>query len=426
MVPASVTADTNKTRTKYYLTVNEKILLHLLDHHRFKERREAPRAITQKGIAEGVNIRWNHVPRAMAQLSKMDYVLESISHIEGKTRRQKTYHLTDEGLLTAKNLREKTLGWDVHLKKSDDQIIKMRLSEINSTLKTNFSPLKLLMSISEEGIIEEKELLYGVKEKIPKRKAKTLYAKGEISWPKNFIDRESELATLKDWTEGDEPRTMVIYGSIGIGKSALMAEIIKFYRDRKHILWYEMSENESQYDIFLSLSEFLSEIGKQYLSEYLDENDEINFNEAIRLIDKGLRGEEAILTFDNYFKVSEEVADLFSALCELASKSDSWKIIINAMDTTPFYCRFYHKQEQSKKKIAELTLKGLDMESCRNLLEAPNIDNDALRKIHLMTRGHPLTIELIKLGDVNSLKRIKGFSRQEASLLLYLKGVEST
>ena len=67
---------------------------------------------------------------------------------------------------------------------------------------------------------------------------------------------------------------------------------------------------------------------------------------------------------------------------------------------------------------------GLDREGTKQLLGNENIDDDALKKIHLMTRGNPLTIELIKLGDVMSLKRIKGFSRQEASLLLYLKGVE--
>ena len=118
------------------------------------------------------------------------------------------------------------------------------------------------------------------------------------------------------------------------------------------------------------------------------------------------------------------VLDLFSGLATVASKIGSLKLLVNAMDTTPFYCRFYDKGNVKKWKIAEMTLKGLDMESCRILLESPKIEHDSLRKIHLMTRGHPLTLLLIKRGDVNSLKRVKGFSRQEASLLLYLKGVE--
>jgi hypothetical protein len=122
--------------------------------------------------------------------------------------------------------------------------------------------------------------------------------------------------------------------------------------------------------------------------------------------------------------VSEEVKDFFSHLTELSLKNDGFKIMFTEMDTTPFYCRFYDKKNIGRKKIAEITLKGLDMEGCKRLLGKPKIENDSLRKIFLLTRGHPLSIELIKEGDVNSLKKIKGFSRQEASLLLYLKDVE--
>ncbi|UCG69593.1 MAG: hypothetical protein JSV09_00780 [Thermoplasmata archaeon] len=419
-----VSIEDGKCKTKYRLTINEKILLHLLDNYRSKDRREAPFTITQKGIAEGVNIRWNHVPRAMAQLMKMEYVFERTSHIAGKTRRQKTYYLTDGGMLHAKNLREKILGWEVYLKRLDGQITKMRLSKVNPELKTKFPPLTLYKSLSEEGIIEEKELISGVEEEVPQKESKTFFAKGEISWPKKFINRRSELETLQNWMDDNKHKTIVIYGSVGIGKTALMIEFLKANKDKKHIFWYEMSENDTQLDIFTQLSEFLSSLRKTNLKTHLDEHDTLNLEETLRILEKDLRDADAILAFDNYFKVSEDVADLFSGFSKIAAKNESWKIIINALDTTPFYCRFYDKSEIQGKKIAELTIKGMDMEGCKELLEAPNIEEDALKKIHLMTRGNPLTIELIKRGDVNSLKRIKGFSRQEASLLLYLKGVE--
>lgn len=426
MVPEMASFENKKGDEKYRITINEKILLHLLENHRFKDRREAPRTITQKGIAENVHIRWNHVPRAMAKLIDTDYVFERVSHIEGKIRRQKTYYLTDEGMLAAKNLREKVLGWEIHLKRLDGQITKLRFSLVNSTLKTNLSPLKLYMSLSNEGIIDEKRLVHIAEEEAPEKVAKRFFATGEISWPEKFIGRESEIKTIQDWIDGDKHKTMVIYGSIGIGKSALMAEILQIYRDKRHIFWYQMSEDDSQKDILIRLSEFLSDLGKTNLSDYLEAHDTIELNEVMKTIEKGLKGIDTILAFDNYFKVGEDIVDIFSGLSNLAARNEFLNVIINAMDTTPFYCRFYDKSDVQNKKIAELTLKGLDMEGCKQLLEAPNIDHDALRKIHLMTRGHPLTIELIKRGDVNSLKRIKGFSRQEASLLLYLKGVEKT
>lgn len=424
MVPADKTINGKSERAKYRLTINERILLHLLDNFKSKNKREAPQTVTQRGIADGVHIRWNHVPRAMNQLKKMELVFERTAHIEGKTRRQKVYYLTDDGMFSARNLRERVLNWDILLKKLDGQTVKLKLSDVNLELKTDFSPLSLSMSISEEGIIDATELLHPTEIKAPKTPPKTFFVSGEISWPKELIGRETEIETLQDWIDKKEFSTIIIYGSIGIGKSALAAEVLKGYKDKRDIFWYQMSEQDRRKNLLVQISEFLSKIGKAELSSQLKTRDIKDLKEVLRIIDKGLKDADVILAFDNYFKVTEDILDFFSGLTDLAVKNEGFTMIVTARETTPFYCRFYDKADIQKKRIAELTLKGLDMEGCKELLGTPNIDDDSLRKIHLMTRGHPLTIELIKKGDVNSLKRIKGFSRQEASLLLYLKGVE--
>jgi DNA-binding MarR family transcriptional regulator len=409
---------------KHHLTVNEKILLHLLENHRSRNLREAPLSITQKGIAENVKIRWNHVPRAMHSLKKQGYVTEDMSHIEGKSRRQKAYFLTDEGLLLAKTLRERMLGWDVFLRRTDGQVAKLKLSRVNSQLKSKFTPLRLYMSLKDD-IIDEKDLISGEEIKTKKKESRIFFTSGELVWPKELIGRESEIQKISDWIDSDKFQTIVIYGSVGIGKSALMAEILKLYKEKKNIFWYQLSESDSEKDVLKGLGDFLSKLSEPDLLKYL-EGKSIQIDDAQKILGRGLKEKETILAFDNYFNVTEKVADLFSYLCDIAEKNNTLKVIIGARDTTPFYCRFYDKNETAKRKIAELTIKGLDKEGIKSMLGTPNIDSDALKKIHLMTRGHPLTIELIKKGDVNSLKRIKGFSRQEASLLLYLKGVEKT
>jgi hypothetical protein len=388
-----------------------------------KNKREAPYSITQKGIADGVGIRWNHVPRAMGKLKKMGYITEEMSHIEKKTRRQKAYFLTDEGLIFARSLRERILNWKVTLQKADGQVMNAKLSEISSKLKLKLDPLNLYMMISNEGIIREEDLTTQKPKAVPSKGSKVFFKKGEITWPSELVGRDSEIAVMSEWLNSASINTIVIYGTIGIGKSALLAEMIKRYQGKKNIFWYKMSDSDSQDDLIESLSKFLIHMKKSSLSSQLNEQKELT--DIMRVLEKGIGDSETILAFDNYFQVSEEVADFFSSLSGLAQKYRNLKLVVGARDTTPFYCRFYDKNEVKKRKIAELTLKGLDKEGIKELLDAPNIDADALKKIDLMTRGHPLTIELIKKGDVNSLKRIKGFSRQEASLLLYLKGVES-
>jgi DNA-binding MarR family transcriptional regulator len=395
-----------------------------LNYLQSRNKREAPYSITQKGIADGVGIRWNHVPRAMGKLKKMGYITEEMSHIEDKTRRQKAYFLTDEGLLFSRNLRERMLGWKVTLQRSDGQVINCKLSEINSKLKISLDPLKLYMNISEDGVISEEELDSYERKDTSAKGSKVFFVKGDISWPSNLVGRDNDIKNISDWLNSASINTIVIYGAVGIGKSALLAEIIKRYQGKKNIFWYKMSDADSQEEIIDSVSKFLLHMKKSKLSSQLSEQKDLEG--IMRVLEKGLGDTDTILAFDNYFQVSEEVADLFSGICQLAQRYRNLKLVIGARDTTPFYCRFYDKSDVKKKKIAELTLRGLDREGIRQLLETPNIDADALKKIDLMTRGHPLTIELIKKGDVNSLKRIKGFSRQEASLLLYLKGVEGS
>jgi DNA-binding MarR family transcriptional regulator len=408
----------------YKLTINDRILLHLLDNSSSRLEREAPLSITQKGIAEGVGIRWNHVPRAMMKLKKMGYVQDEMSHIQGKTRRQKAYFLTDDGMLFARNLRERMMAWKVHLKKPDGQVVGMRLSEVNSALKTNFSPLAIFNNINKSGVVESENLLEHVELETKRPTTKLYSVKGEMVWPDEIVGRESEINSISEFLDSSAVGTVVIYGSVGIGKSALMAHVLKGYSDTKNILWYQMSENDLQTEILRSISEFLTQLGQKGLSKYIEEHEKIDLSETLRIMEKGFSGHSIILAFDNYFEVSEDVADFFSGLCTLAAKIPDLTLFIGARDTTPFYCRFYDKNEVKKKRIAEVTLKGLDKEGIKRMLDTPNIDDDALKKIDLMTRGHPLTIELIKKGDVLSLKRIKGFSRQEASLLLYLKTVE--
>ncbi len=414
----------NEKRTKIRLTINEKILLYLLETHRAREEREAPLSITQRGIADSVGIRWNHVPRAVTQLKKLDYVYERFSHIEGKTRRQKVYFLTDEGLLSARNLRERIMNWDVYLEQLDGQRMKMRLSRVNTVLKSQFSPIRLISCISDDGVINAEELLEGPTEAPPIPAPRVFYVSGEIAWPEELVGREPEVKKLIDWLSGTGYGTAVIYGSTGIGKSALMAQIVQDFRERKHVFWYQMKEGNTQKVILEQMANFLVKLGSSRLSKYLNTTDSISLSQTLKLVEKDISGQQVLFAFDNYYKVGEDVVDLLSGMSNIASKSNSLKLLINAMDTTPFYCRFYDKGDIKKRKIAEMTLKGLDIESCKALLEAPKIEHDALWKIHLMTRGHPLTLLLIKRGDVNSLTRIKGFTRQEASLLLYLKSVE--
>ena len=79
------------------LTINERILIHLIRYSGFEDEIEVPVDISQVGIADAIGIRWNNVPRAMRELKEKNMVVEKLLHIKGMKRRRKAYFLTDSG-----------------------------------------------------------------------------------------------------------------------------------------------------------------------------------------------------------------------------------------------------------------------------------------------------------------------------------------
>jgi len=64
-------------------------------------------------------------------------------------------------------------------------------------------------------------------------------------------------------------------------------------------------------------------------------------------------------------------------------------------------------------------------EESRELLGTPDIAEEALRRIYLLTKGCPLYLELIREGDAKGLKARSRFTTAEINLLLFSRDVVS-
>lgn len=89
----------------FRFTVEERILLHLLDYVRLKNEVELPQTLTQEGIAGGVAIQRKHVPRALKGMEEKEQIEERMAHVSGKSQRMKTYHLSPSGEKSARRIR---------------------------------------------------------------------------------------------------------------------------------------------------------------------------------------------------------------------------------------------------------------------------------------------------------------------------------
>ncbi len=87
------------------VTVNQKILVHLLDFARFADRYDAPPEVTQQGMADALRVRRSHVTLALQALGHRGLIVDRTMRIVGGSRRKKAYFLTPYGYERAREAR---------------------------------------------------------------------------------------------------------------------------------------------------------------------------------------------------------------------------------------------------------------------------------------------------------------------------------
>lgn len=370
------------------LTVKEKILLHLRDSR--STRGHLSRASTQEGIAEGVDMRRSHVPRAVKGLVHEGNVEETSTRLPGRTRKVKTYALTDSGM---------RIGREISDELGKDTIIIRGVEETQMTIKEarmafDLTTLEIVRNLSPENVLE-----------IPEE---------EEAEEVEFLDRKSELSEMKDWLNGDV-NILVIYSPEGFGKTQLTKRFVKGLR-KYDVFWKELSDDDSTYEIFSGISEFLARRRRKKASELFEEGD---IGSLISCLPEEMASIRAIYVFDNYFHVGEDIVDLLSHLTKEAKSLKDSKILVLAREATPSYCRFHIKADLEKDLVSEMHLKGLDEKTSKLLLENDLIDEEAFHRIYLLTKGCPLYLKLIRDGDSEELKRRSRFTNPEIKLLIF-------
>ena len=370
------------------LTVKEKILLHLRDSR--SSRGRLSRASTQEGIAEGVDMRRSHVPRAVKGLINEGNVEGTSTRLPGRTRKVKTYALTDSGMRIGREISDE-LGKDMIIIRGVEET-QMNIKE--ARMAFDMTTLEIVRSLTPGNVLE-----------IPEE---------EETEQVEFLDRKSELSEMKDWLNGDV-NMLVIYSPEGFGKTQLTKRFVKGLR--KHdVFWKELSDDDSTYEIFSGISEFLARRRRKKVSELFEEGD---IDSLISCLHEEMASIRSIYVFDNYFHVGEDIVDLLSHLTKGAKSLKDSKILVLAREATPSYCRFHTKADLEKDLVSEMHLKGLDEKTSKLLLENELIDEEAFHRIYLLTKGCPLYLKLIRDGDSEELKRRSRFTNPEIKLLIF-------
>lgn len=367
------------------LSVNDRVLLHLSRFATDIQPEEYPPDCTQVGIAVAVGISRTHVPRAVKGLIKDGLVTESTARVKGHERRMSIYAISSEGLRIAEKLWQDAQS-DTFPVMKDGAVVKLNGKDIGEQVGKKRAIA--LLSQMRDGVVH-----LDVRRRVPIRDLAESPMNGA------FFGREAELSKMDEFMDSDA-KMLVVLGNRGYGTTTLTRKFVDS-QDEEDVVWIPLNPDLSVEEIEARLIDFGAKVDKN-----------------VRSLEDVLRIDNALLIFDDYFSVTEEVVELFGRIVETA---DAAKIIISARQETPAYNWFYQKRHVEAGIIKELRIKGLDEASAKRLLGNDGIEKDALRRIMLMTHGQPMILKMLRENDLEGLRKNTVFTPEEIRYLLFLK-----
>jgi len=367
------------------LSVNDRVLLHISRFAADVPPEEHPTDITQAGIAAAVGISRTHVPRAVKGLIKDGLAEEVRGRVHGHERKMSVYVVTPEGLRVAEE------AWKT--------LLTARFTVISDGKSTSLTGRDL------EDLVGKKKAVAAVSQMrdgivdIGRRARASVSDLSKAPSEEPFFGRESELKALGSFLDS-EASVMVVLGNKGFGTTTLVRRFVDEQKDTD-VLWIPLSPGIEVDTLQKELCAFATKVSPT----------------AVGLFD-ALNLPNALVVFDDYHSVSEDIVEFFSSVVESAGDT---KVIITAREETPAYSWFYQKKHVDAGTVEVLRVKGLDEDSARRLLGNERMEKDAFRRIFMMSRGQPMALRMIRDGDYAGLKRDTVFTTEEIRYMLFLK-----
>ena len=362
------------------LSIPEKVLVHLSKIRFDADEEILPDEISQSGIAENVGISRTHVPRAVKELIKVELVSEGKGYTRSGKKRMKIYLITPKGMAKVREIEERLMGQIMPVKIQNTIVQGMTLGQIEKAFHRK---------IDLFGLAGDEEFL-----DLDSQWSSGIVDLADSPKPSDFLDREDELEQIKHFLKS-RARILVVYGARGMGTSSLVRYFTDLLSD-VNILWISMARNHMLKAMEKRLETFAGMVGAS----------------AQQLLESR---SDALIVFDGYFDVEEEVVEFFSDLVE---RQEGARLIITCRDSTPSYSRFYRKEHVDADIVREMTVRGLTEAHARRLLGNEGIPEEAFGRIFALSRGSPMILRMLRERDEDGLRKNTTFTNEEIRFLL--------
>ncbi len=364
---------------KRIVTVEESILLHLLDYSRYGSDDTVPMELAQAGMSRSLGVRRSHVSMSLDSAKSRENVEEHLARVKGENRRRKCYFLTSQGEELAKSLKEKIGRVTVSARLPDGADFEGELSELKEKLH-GFS-LPRMALLATDGIV-----------KLPIVKSRSEITITQVPEIENFIGRKNELAALENFFDRDA-KILLLNGMPGIGKTALAARAAA----NQTIFWFDITEWSSPRNLANHLAGFLSIQGANRMERYLEAHEVPDLADLRDiLLDINF---STIMIFDDCQNASNSIISFMKMLISASGDSQYIKAGFLGREMPDI---IDIKQKLTDANIIQMALEPLGDADSAELLRSCGIDELAIMKISKQAGGHPLYLKLAGTGNDTS------------------------
>lgn len=390
---------------KISISVEDRLILHLLEETKEKNKFLVSYSVTRRGIAEACALHAPNVSRSMKKLVLDSIVEEHMRSVKGDSRKQKTWQLTDYGELIAEKLVKKLGNLKVLIRDKKGELLEINASEASQKLESGLSLLQILMHALHEGVLTYGDIRFGPIHRKEKMLNNTsILMSGAVSTYltkpphiRQIHGRKNESIKLDKWFHSSSS-CMVITGIAGIGKSTLCAEWLN--HNEHDCIWYPCQPWDTELGVAISLLHSLGirdEADKMKLIETLPllpgQNLEIDMFRR-RLVEfLNIEKKHILFVLDDVHNLPKSAMKFIGALLEICQKTNLRLLLISRIDLN-----FYDRRDvHTRKIVTELPLVGLTIEELDLWLNKFSKENISAKEVHLITGGHPLAIELLEM-----------------------------
>lgn len=350
---------------------------------------------TQEGIARALNIRANHVSRAMKALLGEDLIEEVEVRVRGEVRRRKAYALTITGRATASQLHQKSAALQVVVRDEGGES-RMTLESAQRLAGGPYTLTRLLGAV-RGGRLDTKAL------RTVGPTGTHLLVEHGMPPPKPLLGRSAEIRQLGMWLTSSVP-AVIILGERGMGKSSLAAYCARSWADSHDVFWHLLRPGDDLESVSKAVAVYLRSIP----------GGRAEGDRALTALWPRLQGRDAVLVFDGLGEVEVEtrrsILELAASAAEMGARtivlSDApWKGVVEL---------------KARGFLQEMTVRGLSREDSRTLV-GDGVPETDLGRLHRLTQGSPLALQLAaaawKDGEPGDL------TATEQALMGYLRSV---